>query len=255
MGLEVGQDIYYRLREAAERYSAVVVSVDEDNIIIRTQTDRPSELSKGKYLVISDSEFDYYTEAISTEGDILRVKRMWAESREYFRVDDVFPVSFRKVNDEPGLKKSRIISGFSLEPPEIALPDESIHPGLWKLLVNINRKLGLILDKMNIESAGLAHTEDRIVNLSAAGIRFTGREKFEHGDALEVKLLLPTYPQIGLIVYGSVVRAIDLGNGEYDIAVGFEDLTDEIRDEIVQYTLKRQREIIRKQRYGEEKNA
>lgn len=254
MGLEAEQKVFYRLREDTERFSGTIASADDDYIILRTLTNRTPELSKGKYLVISDNEFDHYTEVVSIEGNNVKTKRMWAEGREYFRVDDVLPVSFRKINEDD-FKKSKIISGFSQEPNEMALPDESVSPGLWKLLVNINRKLGLILDRMNIESSGLVHTEERMVNLSAAGIRFTGREKFEHGQALEVKMLLPTYPQIGLIVYGRVVRAIDLGNGEYDVAVGFEDLPDEIKDEIVQYTLNRQREIIRKQRYGEEKNA
>lgn len=254
MGLEAEQKIFYRLREETERFSGTIVSADEDHIIVRTLTNRAPEFSKGKYLVISDREFDYYTEVVSIEGNNVKVKRMWAEGREYFRVDDILPVSFRKINEDD-FKKSKIISGFSQEPNEMALPDESVNPGLWKLLVNINRKLGLILDRMNIESAGLVQTEEHMVNLSAAGIRFTGKEKFEQGQALEIKMLLPTYPQIGLIVYGRVVRAIDLGNSEYDVAVGFEDLPDEIKDEIVQYTLNRQREIIRKQRYGEEKNA
>lgn len=254
MGLEAEQKIFYRLREDTERFSATIASADADSIVLRTLTNRTPELSKGKYLVISDKEFDYYTEVVSIEGNNVKLKRMWAEGREYFRVDDVLAVSFRKINEDD-FKKSKIISGFSPEPTEMVQPEESIQPGLWKLLVNINRKLGLILDKMNIESAGLAHTEERMVNLSAAGIRFTGRENFEQGQALEVKMLLPTYPQLGLIVYGRVVRVIDLGNGTYDVAVGFEDLPDEIKDEIVQYTLNRQREIIRKQRYGEEKNA
>lgn len=255
MGLEAEQQVYYRLREETERYSGTIVSADDENIVIRTLTNRTPELSKGRCFVISVREFDYYTEIISIEGNNVKVKRMWAEGREYFRVDDVLAISFRKIKDEPDLKKSKIISGFSMEPSDLALPDETIHPGLWKLLVNINRKLGLILDRMNIENAGLTHAEERVVNLSAAGIRFTGREKFEHGDTLEVKLLLPTYPQIGVIVYGKVTRAFDLGNGEYDIAVDFGDLPEEVKDEIVQYTLNRQREIIRKQRYGEEKNV
>jgi c-di-GMP-binding flagellar brake protein YcgR len=51
-----------------------------------------------------------------------------------------------------------------------------------------------------------------------------------------------------LLLYGSVVRAEDAGEGETEIALQFTDIDDELRDEIIQYALMRQRDIIRKSR-------
>jgi len=63
-------------------------------------------------------------------------------------------------------------------------------------------------------------------------------------------MLLPSYPPVGVLVIGRVVRIDDLAAG-FDISLHFIDLTDEVREVIIQYTLKRQREILRRQRRRE----
>jgi c-di-GMP-binding flagellar brake protein YcgR len=73
-------------------------------------------------------------------------------------------------------------------------------------------------------------------------------DKAEVGDKLEIKMLLPTYPPIGILAFGRVVRSEKADNNEYELALHFDDMDEDIRDEIIQYTLKRQRELIRSQR-------
>jgi c-di-GMP-binding flagellar brake protein YcgR len=51
-----------------------------------------------------------------------------------------------------------------------------------------------------------------------------------------------------VLTYGTVVRAHDLGNGHYEVALQFTDIDDTVRDEIIQYALNRQRDIIRNMR-------
>jgi c-di-GMP-binding flagellar brake protein YcgR len=61
-------------------------------------------------------------------------------------------------------------------------------------------------------------------------------------------MLLPARPPLGVIVYGTVIRADDAGNGETEIALHFNEMSEELRNEIIQYSLMRQREIIRSSR-------
>lgn len=170
------------------------------------------------------------------------------EVREYFRVNDIFPVLSRRVTgDVPG-RKSKVFAGYSMEVSDVDISDETINPQLWKILVDINTKLGLVLKKLELESEGLIKAEDIPVNISASGMRFKMKERVALGDIIEIRMLLPTYPPVGILTYGNVVEARDLGNGEYEVASRFSDLDDEVRDEIIQYTLNRQREILRKQK-------
>jgi c-di-GMP-binding flagellar brake protein YcgR len=116
------------------------------------------------------------------------------------------------------------------------------------MLVEINTKLGLILNKLNLDSEGLTKAEPRQVSLSSSGVKFTTGEMFGLDDLMEVKLLLPLNPPVWIAVYGKVVRVEIIGNEQYDVALRFSDLDDEVCEAINQYTLKRQREIIRKQK-------
>jgi len=168
------------------------------------------------------------------------------EARGYFRVDDVFPVISRKVTEASPYRKSKVFPGYSMEISYMDVSDGTINPQLWKMLVDINTKLGLILEHLQLESEGLIKAEDMPVNISASGIRFKMKEKVDIGDVIEIKMLLPTYPPVGILTYGNIVQVNDLGNGEYEVALYFSDMDDEVKDEIIQYALKRQREILRK---------
>ena len=53
---------------------------------------------------------------------------------------------------------------------------------------------------------------------------FRTKDRFEAGDILEVKMLLPARPPLGVIVYGNVIRADDAGNGETEIAMHFTEM-------------------------------
>lgn len=176
---------------------------------------------------------------------------MSSENREYFRIDDVIKIDSKKIDKEAALKKSKLVSGVELHESARVLPDETVHPHLWQMLVDINLKLGLILDKLNIEGEGLAAAEEQKVNISATGIRFIVKEAVKAGDAVEIKMLLPSHPPVGVVTYGRVVRVDKCAKDEYCIAVNFEELEEDVREEIIQYTINRQREVIRAQKHGE----
>ena len=125
------------------------------------------------------------------------------------------------------------------------LPDASVSPHVWKLLVDINAKLDLLLERGHLEREGIASTESIPVNISASGMRFALDRRHNMDDVIEIKMLLPGYPPVGLLARGKVVRVEEPANGLFMTSLSFIDLTESVRDVIIQYTLTRQRDIVR----------
>jgi c-di-GMP-binding flagellar brake protein YcgR len=185
-----------------------------------------------------------------------RSKDAGSERRKYFRVDDILPVVVKIVDGDRSRVKAKICSGFS---PGVACRmtreeahDEHIPLRLWEMLVEIQNKLGLILEKLFQQSEGLTHAECKPVSLSAAGIGLLTRQTFALGDFVEVQMLLAMHAPVWIVVYGEVTRFAEMETDENEVAINFADMDEDIRDMINYYTLKRQRELIRKQRgYGD----
>ena len=88
--------------------------------------------------------------------------------------------------------------------------------------------------------------EKKFVNISASGIRFTIDYAVKEGEIMDIKLLLPTYPPVAVFAYGEVKRAIPLEDGKYDIALEYINMSDSVKNEIIQYAFAQQRDSIRK---------
>lgn len=246
MGLNNGESVTYSIMPEITKYNATVVSVNNETIVL--QTEDVQDIEEGKYIIVTGPDSRYYTEAISIKDNFLTLKHVWEEKRSYFRVDDTFPVEVKKIRDDMPYRKSKIFRGYDVEKLDVELPDETINPKLWQLLVDINSKLTMILDILRFESEGFKKGEEKMVNLSASGMRFTLNERVMPGDKLEIKMLLPTGYPVGILTYGNVVRTNDLGNGQYEVSVHFSDMDGEVREEIIRYAINRQRELIRKER-------
>ncbi len=251
MDLNVGEQIFFRIAKEDVRYSATIVSANDTSIVIRANANVPQKTVKGDQLIISCADSDFYTEILNSENTMFNVKRLWSDRREFFRIDDVFPVDCKKVKNAGAAKKPRLVAGFGSEIGTMELPEDAIHPRLWNMLVDINTKLGMILERLDLQKEGFTQIENRRVNLSATGLKVITPEKAEVGDSLEIKMLLPTYPPTGILAFGRVVRVERAENEEYEMALHFDEMDEDIRDEIIQYTLQRQRELIRSQREKE----
>ncbi|MGC2061822.1 MAG: PilZ domain-containing protein [Thermodesulfovibrionales bacterium] len=246
MGFKSGDTVYYRLLSETARTTAGIVSASDSEVVLRTADEPGKDVKQGSYLVISTTDGDIYTEVEAVEGQVLRLRRIWGEKREYFRVDDVFPVQCSRIAPDQVRRKAQIFAGYGTTlPEEPDIPDRAENPALWKMLTDINAKLSLILQHLQLEQEGCTKAEHKHVNLSASGIRFVMNEPVSLGDAVEMKLLLPTLPPVGVLTHGEIVRVRDLGNREFEVGVHFADMDDEVRDEIIQYALKRQRDLIR----------
>ena len=248
MGLKPGDNVYFRFMPGLDIHQGTIISFDETVLILEPHGQMPLELDPGRYLIIpdADSDCDYYTEVIENKGYQIRLKRLWTGKRGFFRVDDTFPIVVKKISCDPSAIKSRIIAGINAKPAGLDTPDSSVSPRVWDMLLDINAKLGLILDKLYFENEGLTHAQDTPVNVSASGIRLTMQENAETGDILEIKMSLPLSPPVGIVAYGEVMRAVKQDNGNIEVALQFINMDDDVRDEIIQYTFKRQRELSRK---------
>jgi len=179
-----------------------------------------------------------------------------AEKRTHFRVEDVLPVSVRKVEGAGQCLKSRMVRGFF---PGCGVPtfedsnedDASIPPALRKMLFQIDTKLNLILEKLYLSGEEMVCVDSRPVSLSASGIRLCTKAGFALGDLAEVKLLVLSEGAAWLVLYGRVARLAPSECGGQDTAIAFTEMEDEVREALIRYTLRRQRELIRKERgYG-----
>jgi len=173
-----------------------------------------------------------------------------ADRRQSFRVEDVLSLVSRKINpDEPRLR-ARILPGFSQEYLfDIAVepPDESVNPHVWRLLLQIQSRLDLIMNRMNLEEQGMAKAKPTAISLSTTGAKFTTWERYVPGDVLELKIFLPLDTPVLLVVYGKVLRNVEKA-GERQVAVRFLETEESVTEAVNMYGLKRQRELIRERR-------
>ncbi|HET6514367.1 MAG TPA: PilZ domain-containing protein [Thermodesulfovibrionales bacterium] len=247
MKVSPGDTVFFRFMAETGRYRGTIISADEESLIVKPDETHLA-CTKGQYIVVSWEHLDHYTEVVSAEAGRIELKKMWVEKRDYFRVDDVFPVTSRIIDEHLTPVKSGIFSCYGKEQHDVSIPDETISPKLWNILVDIDAKLNMILETLTMEKTGLTEAENKAVNVSASGIRLTLHEKVEIGDMREIRMLLPTTPPICVNTVGRVVWVKETDGGAYEVGLHFIDMDDTVRDEIIRYTLKRQREMLRKQK-------
>ncbi|MBF0458132.1 MAG: PilZ domain-containing protein [Nitrospirae bacterium] len=251
--LTKGDAVTCKLIPKIERYETSIFSVEGDAVVLYVDDVTAGQFRKGQHIMVSTDAADYYTEVSSIEGKYVHLRWLGTEQRDFFRVDDCLTIVVKKLKAISPNKKSKIISEFgkemsNLRSYSVDIPDETVSPVLWKMLLDIDMKLGLILDKLSLEKEGLVDAEEKEVNISASGVRLSYPCQFEKGDLVEVKMLLPSSPPVGLIVYGNVIMSAALDAGDCEVSITFINVGEDVRDEIIRYTLNRQREMLRKQR-------
>lgn len=246
MKLKKGEEVVLKSQKNENSIKAIVKSFDEveatfelnGNLLVTTGEN---------IAVLTASEDVFYADVIKKDGNLLIVKWAWEKSRRFFRVDDVIQVSLKKIEPQK-LYRCRMFYGLGqVCSIDINGEDYGVNPYILKILKNIDEKLSMLLERIEMEREGFNKTDFQIVNISASGIRLVTKEDCMEDDIVEIKMLLPSVPTIGIIAYGKVIKVKDVEGGK-EIAVNFIDMDEEICDELVQYTLKRQREFLRKQK-------
>lgn len=166
--------------------------------------------------------------------------------REFSRVDAHVPFAVRLVPPEerPNIKAK--ISGESIL-AEFQTLTEVEDKLLADWLKMLNAKLDAIINILTFQREGFSSLPFARVNISGGGLSFSAKERFNPGDVLEIKMMLPMLPPVALYLYGEVVkveRQIDC----YITAVKFIAMDEDIRDEIVKFVFRKQRELLREKR-------
>lgn len=166
---------------------------------------------------------------------------MKKNNRKYSRVNTYLPFDIRLLSPEEHLLKSRLsdddIVIDSMRLPEIENKD--LHA--W--LSAINSKLDMLLMSRRDDFCEMIF---KPLNISASGMRFASKQRFETGDLLEIKIVLHVDPHKILYLVAVVIRVEQLSFkiNNYNIAVKFLEITDEIKNELLKYDFSRQAELI-----------
>ncbi len=176
----------------------------------------------------------------------MREDEQYSKMRGFSRVDAHIPFEVRLVPaEERGTIKARTLADMPLIDPRV-LPE--LHDkvlGEW--IKMLNSKLDAIINKLSSQREGFGALPLAHVNISGGGLGFFSKDRYNLGDIIEAKLILPMMPPAALFVYCEVVKVDQTAKGCM-IATKFADMDEEITDEIVKFVFKRQREILREQR-------
>lgn len=206
-----------------------------------------------------------------------------ANRRENFRIDNVLPVSLRKV--ENGVTTSAHIVPVAANKSNNEIWEGGLNATFGEfdtnfalVLIEVNSKLDLLLSAQNLSAKATKGTEaaklsisqlllqvniklehllsanhlsrpdDRVridtVSLSASGIKLITEDTFSPGDLVEVRMLLNINKPFWVVVGGSVVRTTPLSESKHEVAISFADMDEMIRDEISRYALVDQKKQI-----------
>ena len=186
------------------------------------------------------------------------------ERREYFRIDDSILVNWRLIgapnhsHGTAGLERmgegsftiitrlqaiSRHLSG-SLHRIEQRDPDVADY------LKALDEKITLLAQNFLADEVGMTGQAARSVNLSAGGLALDSREPLQVGDQVEIKiLLLPSYT--GVVALGEVIRitqATETPDHPYRLHINFTHIRDSERDALIGHILRRQGEMLRREK-------
>jgi len=181
------------------------------------------------------------------------LKKTETDQRKSFRIDDALPVMICKIDDQEFPRTGEPVREDLQDLSPSTLQKENISPYLWRMLVNLNKKLDRVLEMLPVD---LIKVKSQPINLSSTGMKVMVDKTFEPEETVRIKMLLPTLPAKELVITGKVVR-VEASDGEYEVALHFLDLDEEVRDELFHYTLNRQRKAIttqRQQRVNDESN-
>ncbi len=167
--------------------------------------------------------------------------------REYSRVDAFLPLHVRLVPPEEQHNLWSRASREILSIRNIPLP-ELRDEALYECLTIINNKIDAILNMLNLEKSGINVLTPSSINISGNGMSFEWPERYSPKDILELKITLPTCPELVFFIYAEVVRCVPGECCNNRISVTYTLIDEDVREKIVKFVFERQREIIRNQR-------
>ena len=168
------------------------------------------------------------------------------QKRNYFRIEDVLRLVATPVSADDHHEPSRILSSTEvLNKPVLAeaanIPDNFGNKWLTDAITELNDKLDFMINYFMLKEEGLLNAQKKKVNISASGIQFKVDYDVKVKDTLEIKLLLPSYPPVAVLIYGEITRVTPSGDGVNAIGLKYIDMDETVRERIIHYALDHQR--------------
>lgn len=175
------------------------------------------------------------------------------EKREFFRIRDRLLVEFKQVSfEESLLLEKNLKHTFSFHSPsDQRLSELPTSPpfirDLFAYMEVLDRKLNMIMDVLSRKDDTFQsrYTE---VDISGAGIRFSSDRRFDEGSYMELRIILPCFPDVRIGALGRVVRSYPSspkGGEGWETAVGFAAMSEKDRDILINYVFAKEREHLR----------
>jgi hypothetical protein len=181
-------------------------------------------------------------------------------ARIYVRVDGYLPLDYGVVTeDEETFNRMKgcnspydFFTKLDVDVKEIELEGNEKDRAFAKLLLNLDRKMNLIISSLIEGKGSLDLPKVRRVNISASGARFSTDDRVEIGTKLWIKIFLSIYPFSPLYLIGEVQRSVKEpvkgDESAYMTAIKYVNLNEDERDRIIRYVLSNQREVLKAQR-------
>ncbi|OIP48321.1 MAG: hypothetical protein AUK28_05175 [Desulfobacterales bacterium CG2_30_60_27] len=163
--------------------------------------------------------------------------------REFARVDGHIYLDVRQITPEERPDIQSRISAQAFLPLMHALPDHE-DKVLSDWLNQLNTKLDTILNLLTYEKDGIHALPFVKTNISGGGMSFASTRPYAEGDILELKMLLPMQPPVAMITYGEVTT-VEKTDDSFTIGLIFTAIDEELRDEIIRFVFKTQRDMLR----------
>ncbi len=166
--------------------------------------------------------------------------------RKFSRVDALLPFTARLATDVPENEMlsrplESTMAPYFPEPP--ALDNEAL--ATW--LSILNSKLDTIMRILTLKDTGFLSLPIAHVTISGSGVSFNFTERRELGDIMEMKMLMPSVSGHAILVYGKVTGIEEKETG-FRVATEFVAMDENMRDLIIDFVFRREREILREKR-------
>lgn len=177
------------------------------------------------------------------------------ERREYFRITDRLLVEVREIDYEESLELGKNLQQCDLLPDsENDSASRSFRPPafdrneLYEFLEVLDRKLNTILELL-LKKDERFYNEYADVNISAAGLRYRSEKHLPEGAYVDLRIVLPYFPNPRIAAVGMVVRSSRSETEEcrdaWETAIKFVAISERHRDVLINYVFAKEREQLR----------
>ncbi len=182
--------------------------------------------------------------------------------REHFRVEMTVPVKWRILTDDEVDIVKNGMGNTLFKQSGIPSPIESFlgeavkgskDEQLFLAFQLLNNKLDYIIEHLLFRPSSEQTGHDKIMEISASGLKFASDEKFEEGTFLKMELLMPGIVQYNMELITEIIRSTKK-DAQHINAARIVYIKDDARDSIVNLVFQKQRMDIRNKKNLEDKD-